>query len=91
MIKRYAIYFAIIASGLMFFVGLTQDITTTTLLLRTVIVFFGTFVFGNFLGVITIEALLEKQDAKVKLKEEAKAAEKATKQQAAATAPKKEG
>jgi len=65
MIKRYSIYFACLASIIIFIEGLLVRLTFQSIVLRTVIVFCIFYLLGNLLGVITIEALLESQVRKI--------------------------
>ena len=79
MIKKYSIYFAVLAAVIVFGEGLYVNLTFENLILRTVIAFAGFYVLGNLLGVITIEALLENQLQKIDKR-------RARKRQAAQTA-----
>lgn len=73
MIRKYSIYFASIASILVFGEGLFVHLSFQNLVIRTVVVFCGFYILGNLLGVIIIEALLENQMQKVeKVKENKK-------------------
>ena len=65
MIKRYSLQFALAAGFVMFVVSLFTGATYQAIMVRTLVTFFGFYLFGSFLGVITIEALLENQDKKV--------------------------
>ena len=72
MIKRYSIYFAMIAACVVFGLGIGVGVSFDTLVIRTVLVFIAFYVLGNLLGVVTIEALLENQIQKVKRVNDAK-------------------
>jgi hypothetical protein len=65
MIKKYSIYFASIASLIIFVEGLVVRLSFQNLAIRTLIAFIGFNLLGNLLGVITIEALLEGQVQKL--------------------------
>jgi len=65
MIRKYSIYFASIASILVFGEGLYVALSFQNLVIRTVAVFCGFYILGNLLGVIIIESLLENQLQKV--------------------------
>ena len=61
MIKRFSTLLAIVASIIVFAEGLWFNVDFQTLAIRILIAFFAFYILGNFLGVITIEALLENQ------------------------------
>ena len=65
MIKKFSIYFALIAALIVFGEGLYFQIAFQSLVLRTVLSFCGFYLLGNLLGVITIEAFLESQINKI--------------------------
>lgn len=65
MIKKYSVFFGSIAALVVFLGSLLAKVSFQTLIIRAVLTFFGFYLLGIFLGVITIEALLESQVQKM--------------------------
>ena len=81
MIRKYSLYFANIAAIFVFAAGIMKGISFSSLVLRTVITFFGCYYLGIILGVITIESLLDSQMRKVQDKKKQKIREENKKDQ----------
>lgn len=70
MIKKYSLYFANIASFIVFVIGLFQGVSFSVLVIRTVIAFFCCYYGSLILGIITVETLLDSQIRKIEQKRE---------------------
>jgi hypothetical protein len=66
MIKKYAVYLGIAAAITVSVMGMIGQFALDLILIRAIIAFFAFFVVGQLLGVITLEALIERQEGKMK-------------------------
>ncbi len=80
MIKKYSLYFANTAAIVVFVFGIVQNISFVSLVVRTVVAFFGFYFLGIILGVLTVETLLDSQIKKIEQRRERKKAEKENKE-----------